>query len=354
MQRIVQAAALTLMVWLGMVAAVEAQQTDAETFVYQTRSRVNEGVVRIIAGEWGSTSLRIASDLAAVLDRRGDLRILPIVGKGSVQNITDLLYLKGIDLCIIQEDALDYVARNRIHTTTAQRIRYITKLHNEEFHLLVRDDIRLFQDLAGQPVNIGPEGSGSAVTATAAFESLGVTVQPLLLDHVVALNKLKAGEIAGLVYVTGKPAAFFRQIDDPGGLHLLSVPMAPELLSTYAPASFDHDDYPRLVDDQRAVETFAVGAVLAVYNWEPGSVRYRQAARFVDALFGGFGDLLTEARHPKWREINLAADVAGWTRFAAAQEWLDSQPTAAPQPGAPDATAGDTGVSLAPAARAGQ
>lgn len=351
MRRGVQAAALTLMVWLGVVAAVEAQQTEAQIFAYQTRSRVNEGVVRIIAGELGSTSLRIASDLAAVLDRRGDLRILPIVGKGSVHNITDLLYLKGIDLCIIQEDALDYVARNRIHTTTAQRIRYITKLHNEEFHLLVRADIRAFQDLAGEPVNFGPDGSGSAVTATAAFQSLGVAVRPTLFDHVVALDKLRAGEIAGLVYVTGKPAAFFRQIDEPQGLHLLSVPMAPALLSTYAPASLDHDDYPRLIEERRPVETFAVGAVLAVYNWEPGSVRYRQAARFVEALFDGFGDLLTEARHPKWREINLAADVAGWTRFAAAQEWLDSQPP--PQP-APDATAGESGTFLAPAGGAGQ
>ena len=27
--------------------------------------------------------------------------------------------------------------------------------------------------------------------------------------------------------------------------------------------------------------------------------------------------------HPKWKEVNLAANVPGWIRFQAAQEWLD-------------------------------
>jgi hypothetical protein len=28
-------------------------------------------------------------------------------------------------------------------------------------------------------------------------------------------------------------------------------------------------------------------------------------------------------RGPKWREVNLAAGLANWKRFPAAQEWLD-------------------------------
>jgi uncharacterized protein len=34
-------------------------------------------------------------------------------------------------------------------------------------------------------------------------------------------------------------------------------------------------------------------------------------------------------RHPKWREVNIAATLPGWTRFVAAQQWLDSQPAQA-------------------------
>lgn len=322
-------ALVALMGSIGWRTAAEAQEGGMDAFVQESPSEVNQGVVRIVAGEWGSTSLRIASDLAAVLDRRGALRILPIVGKGSVQNITDLLYLKGIDLCIVQADVLDFVVRNRIHASTERRVRYITKLHNEEFHLLVRRDIRSFEDLAGKEVGFGPMGSGSAVTATTAFEILNMSVQPRYFDHALALDKLRAGEIAGMAYTTGKPAAFFNQIDAAAGLHFVSVPITGDLLTAYAPSLLRRADYPRLIGEGEIIETIAVGAVLAVYNWAPDADRYGQTAQFVEALFGNFDVLLDEPRHPKWQEVNLAATVPAWTRFAAAQDWLDRHATGA-------------------------
>jgi hypothetical protein len=33
-------------------------------------------------------------------------------------------------------------------------------------------------------------------------------------------------------------------------------------------------------------------------------------------------------RHPKWKDVNLAAQVPGWTRFVPAQEWLVRQSVA--------------------------
>jgi hypothetical protein len=61
---------------------------------------------------------------------------------------------------------------------------------------------------------------------------------------------------------------------------------------------------------------------MAVYNWAPGSDRYRKVARFVDAFFEQFPALLEPSRHPKWKEVNLAAQVPDWTRFAPAENWL--------------------------------
>jgi hypothetical protein len=63
------------------------------------------------------------------------------------------------------------------------------------------------------------------------------------------------------------------------------------------------------------VETIAVGAVMAVYAWRPGSDRHRKVSRFVDALHERFEEFLRPPRHPKWREVNLAAQVPGWVRF---------------------------------------
>ena len=61
---------------------------------------------------------------------------------------------------------------------------------------------------------------------------------------------------------------------------------------------------------------------MGLYNWPTGTERYRKVARFVRAFFDRLHDLQSPPYHPKWREINVAVPVPGWTRFAAAQEWI--------------------------------
>ena len=43
---------------------------------------------------------------------------------------------------------------------------------------------------------------------------------------------------------------------------------------------------------------------------------------FVDVFFSKFSELQKPPRHPLWKTVNLAATIPGWTRFAAAEEWL--------------------------------
>jgi branched-chain amino acid transport system substrate-binding protein len=63
--------------------------------------------------------------------------------------------------------------------------------------------------------------------------------------------------------------------------------------------------------------------VLASYNWAPNSDRYRRLALLVDTMFDKVGQLQRPPFHPKWKEMAPRATVSGWTRFKAAQEWLD-------------------------------
>jgi hypothetical protein len=45
--------------------------------------------------------------------------------------------------------------------------------------------------------------------------------------------------------------------------------------------------------------------------------------------------------HPKWKEVSPRVPVEGWTRFEAAQEWLNrTYPTASTAPAAPATTVG--------------
>jgi uncharacterized protein len=77
-----------------------------------------------------------------------------------------------------------------------------------------------------------------------------------------------------------------------------------------------------LIEPDRPVSTVAVGNVLAVYNWPAGTERYRKVTRFVQAFFYRPHDLQGPPYHAKWRAIDVTAPVLGWTRFAAAQDWI--------------------------------
>ena len=77
---------------------------------------------------------------------------------------------------------------------------------------------------------------------------------------------------------------------------------------------------------------------MAVFAWQQGNERYAKVSRFIDAFFTKFPELLKPPRHPKWKDVNLAAKVPGWTRFGPAQDALARQVTSVNATGAPNAT----------------
>jgi TRAP-type uncharacterized transport system substrate-binding protein len=153
------------------------------------------------------------------------------------------------------------------------------------------------------------------MTAALVFDALGIPVVTANDVQDLALTKLRRGEIAAMVFVAGKPARLFAGVPPETGLHFLPLPASPALMETYLPATLSAADYPTLIAEGQAVETIAVGAVMAVYAWQPGSERHRKVSRFVEALHANFDAFLRPPRHPKWREVNLAAQVPGWVRF---------------------------------------
>ncbi len=278
-------------------------------------SRANSGTVGVISGGIDGTYVRIAADLATVLDDADRLRILPVLGKGSVQNIADIIHLRGIDVGIVQSDALAYVLREQMFPGVASRVNYIAKLYDEEIHVLARPEVKRLEDLDGKPVNIDVRGSGTAITGSLLFKSLNVDIQPRFESQANALRQLMDGGIAALVYVAGSPAGLFASVPAASGLRFLPLPATAALLESYLPSQLSDHDYPALIAAGQAVDTLAVGAVMAAYAWPSGSERYARIQRFIAALSDKFAQFQRPPRHPKWKEVNLAAQVPGWTRF---------------------------------------
>jgi TRAP-type uncharacterized transport system substrate-binding protein len=287
------------------------------------KERKNAWTVGIAGGLIDGTYMRFADELAKVLDDGDNLRILPIVSYGAASNLDDLLYLRGVDLAVTQSDVFEYFRTERKTPNLQNRVHYILRLPIAELHILANTDIHSLEDLRGKKVNFGPAGSGSSLTGTIVFQRLGVQVEQVLIDQQSALQKLQSGEVAALVRVIGKPVDFFARIPPNSGLHLVPIPFTKTFADYYTLGEFETKDYPSLVAEGQKVDTIAVPAILAVFNWPRGSDRYRRIERFVERLFTKWDQFLVAPRHPKWRDVNLGATVPGWTRYFIAEQMLE-------------------------------
>jgi TRAP-type uncharacterized transport system substrate-binding protein len=287
------------------------------------KERKNAWTVGIAGGLIDGTYMRFADELAKVLDDGDNLRILPMVSYGAASNLDDLLYLRGVDLAVTQSDVFEYFRTERKTPNLQNRVHYILRLPIAELHILANTDIHSLEDLRGKKVNFGPAGSGSSLTGTIVFQRLGVQVEQVLIDQQSALQKLQSGEVAALVRVIGKPVDFFTRIPPNSGLHLVPIPFTKTFADYYTLGEFETKDYPSLVAEGQKVDTIAVPAVLAVFNWPKGSDRYRRIERFAERLFTKWDQFLVAPRHPKWRDVNLGATVPGWTRYIIAEQMLE-------------------------------
>jgi len=293
----------------------------------ETADRLNANTVTIMTGTIAGTYVQFGADLASALDSGDQLRVLPIIGRGSVQGIADILFLKGVDLGIVRSDTLDYLEKKGYANNIKRQFTFITKLYNEEMHVLAPKSIRTLADLEGKTVAVDLPNGGTFVTSIIVFERLGIHPNFAYIEQRLAFEKLKKGEIDAMISVQGKPSKFNAGVKDEN-FHFVPIDYAKTLQTDYLPAQLTSDDYPNMIPKGERIDTIAVPAVLAAYSWAPNTERYRRLARFVDAFFNKIAALQQPPFHPKWKEVALNAPLPGWTRFKPAQEWLDRNSSA--------------------------
>src|SRR4028118_1645721 len=134
----------------GFAAGLAAPASARAQSGSNTIARANTNVIGVISGGLDGTYTRFAADLAAVLDGVDGLRILPIIGKGSFQNLADLLYLRGVDLAIVQSDVLAAAAQQRTFAGLEQQVQYVAKLYDEEVPVFAAPGLARASRLAAQ------------------------------------------------------------------------------------------------------------------------------------------------------------------------------------------------------------
>ncbi len=294
-------------------------------------NEANKITVRVVAGEVDDTSTLLAFEMAVVLDAPEQLRVLPLLSGGGEQNIADLLYLDGVDVSIINTDVLNHLESEREYRDAKKRLRYISKLHNEEVYVVAASQIDTMTELSGMPVNFGRKSAGNVSTPQLIFEALGIKVKPLYLDHTEAIAKVAAGELAATVIVSSRPDQLLASLRAEAGLKLVPIEFTEDLQASYLPISLTAEDYPNLIAQGKPVDTLATSVAMVMYNWPRGHARYKRVNRFVNAFFSKFEEFHDTARNAKWKEVNIGASIPGWERFEPAEKLLEEYAERAPE-----------------------
>src|SRR6266545_6067203 len=136
------------------------------------QEKINAWTVGLAAGLIEGAPLRLASEIARVVDDGENLHVLPIVTRGPTENLNDLLFLRGVDMAIISSDSLEEYKQQL--PDVSRRITYILNLFPSELHVFVRPEIQSLADLRGKKVNFNTRGTAAAFTGPMLFSRLGL------------------------------------------------------------------------------------------------------------------------------------------------------------------------------------
>ena len=273
-------------------------------------------VISVMVGEpeW----LAQARQLATRLDHENHLRILPVLGAGGIQALSDLLEIPSIDVAIVSSDTLAY-ARTQNLLADGKDISYIAKLAALDVVLVARSDIKNLTALAGKRIATGPAQSAGFATGEILFGALEIPFMRVPHQGELGLAALLSGQ-ADAALLLG--SSFQKSALSDGRFHILNLPMPPNLNAIYQPAMLNAEVFPGLIARGKTVESVSTSLILAVQNWPKQSTRLKPLKVFEGELYKSYATGTSE---------NLAAKVLGWSRHASAQDLLNqSQSTSDP------------------------
>src|SRR5246127_1962945 len=217
MRRLVGLALVAVMMAFGLPARAgeegeydPAKVSDSLRAIFQfgsaqTRHALNAHTGTPIPGTSGGPCCQIGPDPASGVDEGNNLRVLPIVGRGSVQSVADILFLQGVDIGIVRSDTLDYLEKKGFAKDIKRQFTFVTKLYNEEMTIIAPKSVRTLKDLEGRKVSVDLPNGGTFVTALRVAAGVGMKPNFVEIEQPTAMEKLKAVEIDAVIVAGDKP-----------------------------------------------------------------------------------------------------------------------------------------------------
>jgi uncharacterized protein len=294
---------VVVMAFLAMasVLAVSPWATAAD----ERATILNQNAVGMVVSHPNMASEAVV--IARTLDHTSKLRVLPIIGRGSLQSLNDLLFLDSADVAIVSSDSLAYARRQKLYAEDAGKLRYLAKLSNSGIVLLTRGDVGNINDLAGRKVAAGSADSDSFIAASLLFGDVGVDIERVTVNGSEAIAALRDGRIDAALLTTHESGEALAALPANSGLRILPLAASERLADAYAPAILTQEQLPNLISKDQPVETVTAAIVLAVYDWPKTSRHFSKLKTFSAALYGNYFSSLG-----KDRATNFLAAVPGW------------------------------------------
>ena len=263
--------------------------------------------------------MQFGADLASVLDDGNKLRVLPIVGRGSVQSVADILFLQGVDLGIVRADTLDYLERKGFAKDIKKQFTYVTKLYNEEMHVIASKSVHNLKELDGKTISVDLPNGGTFVTALTMFERLGMKPKVVYIEQRIAMEKMRAGEIDAVIVVGGKPYKSVGAFKD-DRFHMVTVDYYKPLQADYLPATLTAADYPNLIskEEGRSTRSRCRRCWRRIIGRPTPIVTASSLCSSMPSS-PNFPPFQNPPFHPKWKEVSLSAPLAGLAALSGRQ-----------------------------------
>jgi TRAP transporter TAXI family solute receptor len=293
---------------------------------------------KIVTASERGTYIQIGRDLARFVAPMAELDLDVLPSAGSAANVRRLRFEPGVKFAIVQSDVfqafLDQASAGNAEAASLIRpLRVMLPLYMEEIYFVVRADspLEFVHEIEGARLNIGPIGSGTALTATTLYRAMfGAPIaeeRTSVLSNEDALVKLITDRSLDVVaIVAGQPAKLLADMKPESRRYVKLLKFDRDhvtslgALATYFHASVRADSYPNLLAED--IPALAVKAYLVTYDFNLRTTQ-QHLVRFARSLCATL-PMLRARGHAKWREVELELPSLGkgWSYYAPVEREL--------------------------------